>query len=80
MVLAHDTLSHCALVVHEVSLNSFNSVQRTERTKMYLVMLHGELLKNKQARVMVLLLDTSSECAFQIYEVSLKYQIAMQMI
>ena len=42
MVLAHDTLSHCALVVHEVSLNSFNSVQRTERTKLYLVMLHGE--------------------------------------
>ena len=33
----------------------------------------GNNLKNKNARVMVLVHDTSSEYALQIYEVSLKY-------
>ena len=33
----------------------------------------GDNLKNTHARVMVLVHDTSSQCALQIYEVSLKY-------
>ena len=33
----------------------------------------GGNFKNTQARVMVLVHDTSSQCALQIYEVSLKY-------
>ena len=32
-----------------------------------------EIIRKKHARVMVLVHDTSSECALQIYEVSLKY-------
>ena len=30
-------------------------------------------MKNKHARVIVLVHDTSTECALQMYEVSLKY-------
>ena len=54
--------------------NSFNSVQLTERTRncSYLCS-KGNNLKNKQARVMVLVHDTSSQCFLQMYEVSLKY-------
>ena len=33
----------------------------------------GDNLKNTHARVMVLVHDTSSQCALQMYEVSLKY-------
>ena len=33
----------------------------------------GIILKNIHARVMVLMQDTFSECALQVYEVSLKY-------
>ena len=33
----------------------------------------GDDLKNTHARVMVLVHDTSSQCALQMYEVSLKY-------
>ena len=33
----------------------------------------GDNLKNTHARVMVLVHDTSSRCALQTYEVSLKY-------
>ena len=36
-------------------------------------MLQGEQFENKHARVMVLVHDTLSECALQMYEVSLKY-------
>ena len=39
-------------------------------TKLHLVMLQGNDLKNIHARVMVLVHDTSSECALQMYEVS----------
>ena len=51
---------------------SFKSVLLTERTKMLLVMLTGNCLKNKHARVMFLVHDTSPECVLQMYEVSLK--------
>ena len=33
----------------------------------------GDNLKNTHARVMVLVHDTLSQCALQMYEVSLKY-------
>ena len=54
--------------------NSFKSVQLTERTKKCIYLCYkGNNLTNKHARVMVLLHDTLSECALQMYEVSLKY-------
>ena len=54
--------------------NSFNSGQLTEWTRncMYLCY-KGNNLKNIHARVMVPVHDTLSECALQMYEVSLKY-------
>ena len=54
--------------------NSFNSVQLTERSRncIYLCF-KGNNLKNIHARVMVPVHDTSSHCALQMYEVSLKY-------
>ena len=33
MVLKHETLSYCALKLYEVSFNSFNGCQVTERTR-----------------------------------------------
>ena len=42
-------------------------------TKLHLVMLQGNNLKNIKARVMVFMHDILSECALQMYEVSLKY-------
>ena len=37
-------------------------------------------MKNKHARYMVLEHDTSSECALQMYEVSLKYLYSLMVI
>ena len=56
--------------------NSFNSVQLTERTQNWIYLCYkGNNLKNihVHARVMALVHDTSSQCALQMYEVSLKY-------
>ena len=54
--------------------NSFNSVQLTELTKICIYLCYkGNHLKNKQAWAKVLVHDTLSECALQMYEVSLKY-------
>ena len=52
--------------------NSFNSVQLTEWTKCPYLCYKGNNLINKRARVMILEHDTSSECALQMYEMSLK--------
>ena len=53
---------------------SFSSVQLTEQTKKCIQLCYkGNNLMTNHARVMVLVHDTSSECAIQIYEVSLKY-------
>ena len=50
--------------------NSFNIVQLTERPRNYIHLLYkGDNLKNVYARVMVLMHDTSSQCALQTYEV-----------
>ena len=46
---------------------------RKKITKLHLVMLQGEYFENIHARVMVIVHDTSSECALQMYGVSLKY-------
>ena len=74
MVLVHDTMAYCALQVYKVQPNSFNSVQLTERTRNCIYLCYkGNNLKNIHARVMVLVHDTSSQCALQMYEVSLKY-------
>ena len=54
--------------------NSFNSVQLTERTR-NCINLHykGDNLNNIYARVIFLVHDTLSECALQMYGVSLNY-------
>ena len=40
-------------------------------------MLQGDHLKNKHARVVILVNATSSECVLQMYEVSLKYLLRL---
>ena len=49
--------------------NSFKSVLLTERTNNCIYLCY----KGNNAKVMVLVHDTLSECALQMYEVSLKY-------
>ena len=52
-------------------LNSFNGCQLTERTRNSIAIYSNENnSKNIQSRVMVLVHDTSSYCALQLYEVS----------
>ena len=41
-------------------------------------MIKGESLQNIQSRVIVVVHDTPSECALQMYEVSLKYLLQFQ--
>ena len=54
--------------------NSLKSVQLTERTRNCIYLCYkGDNLKNIYARVMVLVHDKSSQCALEIYEISLKY-------
>ena len=54
--------------------NSCNRVQLTERTRNSIYLCYkGNNLKNILAKNMVLVHDTSSQCALQKYEVSLKY-------
>ena len=70
-------MTHCHIVRYKCMKfqpNSFNSVQLTERTRNCIYLrCKGENLKNIYARAMVLVHDTSSRCALQMYEVSLKY-------
>ena len=70
-------MTHCLIVRYKCMKfqpNSFNSVQLTERTQNCIYLRYkGDNLKNIYARVMVLVHDTSSPCALQMYEVSLKY-------
>ena len=70
-------MTHC-LIVHYKCMtfqpNSFNSMQLTEWTQNCIYLRYkGDNLKNTQARVMVLVHDTPSQCALQMYEVLLKY-------
>ena len=75
MVLVHGTI--CLIVRYKCMKfqpNSFNSVQLTERTQNCIYLRYKEdNFKNIYARIMVLVHDTSSQCALQMYEVSLKY-------
>ena len=70
-------MTHCLIVRYKCMKfqpNSFNSVQLTERTRNGIYLRYmGDNLKNIYVRVMILLHDMSSQCALQIYEVSLKY-------
>ena len=70
-------MTHCFIVRYKCMKfqpNSFNSVQLTERTRNCIYLRYkGDNLKNKYARVMVLVHDTSSQFALQMYEVLLKY-------
>ena len=69
-------MTHCLIVRYKCikfQPNSFNSVQLTEPRNCIYLRYKGDNLKNIYARVMVLVHDTSSQCALQMYEVSLKY-------
>ena len=70
-------MTHCLIVLYncmKFQPNSFNSVQLTEQTQNCIYLCYkGNNLKNIHERVMVLVHDTSSQCALQMYEVSLKY-------
>ena len=70
-------MTHCLIVCYKCMKfqpNIFNSLQLTERTR-NCIHLHykGDNLNNIYARVMVLVHEPSSQCALQMYEVSLKY-------
>ena len=69
--------THCLIVLYKCMKfqpNSFNMVQLTERTRNCIYLCYkGNNLKNIHARVMVLVLDRLSQCALQMYDVSLKY-------
>ena len=70
-------MTHCLIVRYKCMKfqpNSFNSVQLTEWTQNCISLRYKEdNLKNIYARVMVLVHDTSSQCALQMYESPLKY-------
>ena len=70
-------MTHCLIVRYKCMKfqpNSFNSVQLAERTRNCICLRYkGDNLKNIYARVMVLVPDMLSQCALQMYEVSLKY-------
>ena len=70
-------MTHCLIVRYKCMKfqpNTFNSVQLTERTRNCIYLRYkGDKLKNIYARVMVLVYDALSQCALQMYAVSLKY-------
>ena len=70
-------MTHCLIVRYKCMKfqpNSFNSVQLTERTGNCIYLRYkGDNLKHIFARVMVLVHDTLSQCALQMYEVLFKY-------
>ena len=70
-------MTHCLIVRYKrmkFQPNRFNSVQITEQTRNCIYLRYkGGYLKNTHARVMVLVHDTSSQCALKMYEVSLQY-------
>ena len=67
-------MTHRLIVLYncmKFHLNSFNGCQLTEPTQNSIAT-KGNNSKNIQSRVMVLVHDTSSYCALQLYEVSSK--------
>ena len=74
MVLVHETSSQCALQMYEFLLKYLiviKSYSGHDFVTTYVT--KGDNLKTTHARVMVLMYDTLSQCALQMYEVSLKY-------
>ena len=70
-------MTHRLIVLYNcvrLHLNNFNGCQLTERTQNCIAndQFKGNNSKNIQNRVMVLMHDTSSYCALQLYEVSSK--------
>ena len=63
-------MTHCLIVLYKCmkfQSNIFYSVQLTERTRnCYYLSYKGNNLKNINARVMLLVHDTSSQCALQM--------------
>ena len=70
-------MTHCLIVCYKCMKfqpNTFSSVQLTEGTRNCIYLRYkGDNLKTIYARVIVLVHDMSSQCALQMYEVSLKY-------
>ena len=69
-------MTHRLIVLYncmKFHLNNFNDCQLTERTRNSIANDQREITQNIQSRVMVLVHDTSSQCALQMYKVSLKY-------
>ena len=69
-------MTHCLIVLNncmKFHLNNFNGCQLTERTQNSIAIDQKEITLKISKAVMVLVHDTSSQCALQMYEVSLKY-------
>ena len=76
-------MTHCLIVLKKCMKfqpNSFNSVQLTKRTKIAFSFVTSRIIWKINARDMVLVHNTSSECGLQMYEVSLKYLYRYQVI
>ena len=73
-VLVHDMLSECALQMFKVSFQYPELLSSYTATRNSIANDQKEIkIQCIQSRVMILVHDTLSECALQIYEVSLKY-------
>ena len=73
MVLVHDTSSRRGLQVYQLLLKNLKLFSSyTADTKLYRKKSKGNNSKNTQARVMVLVHDTSTRPGLQVYQVSLK--------
>ena len=71
-------ITHCLIVFYKCMMfqtNSFNTVFNLQNGQAiaFTYVTRGNKLKNIQAKSMLLVHDTSSQCALQMYEVSLKY-------
>ena len=68
MVLAHDTSSDFALQMYKVSLKYLLRLSSYEWTQNSIANDQRNNSKNIQSRVMVLVYDTLSHCALEVYE------------
>ena len=69
-------MTHRLIVLYncmKFHLNNFNGCQLTERTRNSIANDQREITPKISKAVMVLVHDTSSQCALQLYKVSLKY-------
>ena len=72
-------MTHCLIVLYKCmkfQQYSFNSVQLTERTQNCIYLCYkGNNLKNIHAKVMVLVHDTSFQCALQMCFVEISVMV-----